>query len=289
MVTSLVDGLNCKLHRILDRPRVSAVSYLNTVPLVWGMLKGPQRELFDLSFALPSEVARLLESGGADIGIVPVAALLGGKHGIFRGTGIACRGAVRSILLISKVPFSRIRMLAADAGSRSSVLLARIILQEKYGAEPEVESRPANLATMMETADAALIIGDPALLLDPAGLRAQGFHVADLGEEWMELTGLPMVFAVWAGDAALLTPERERAFVESLRYGQDHLEEIVAAEHEARGISADAARDYLTHRIVFELGEAEYRGMEKYLELAAALGQPAATVAAVTGRERSGQ
>src|SRR5947207_760569 len=100
------------------RPKVCVVSYLNTVPLVWGMLEGPQRDDFDLSFALPAECAARLKDGRADIGIVPIAAFLDQPLAIFRGAGIACRGAVRTILLISKVPFSSIRTFATDAGSR---------------------------------------------------------------------------------------------------------------------------------------------------------------------------
>ena len=249
----------------LNRPKVCAVSYLNTVPLVWGIQHGPQRDFFDLSFALPSECARQLTTGETDIGIVPVAALLDGDYEIFRGTGIACHGAVRTILLISKVPFSEIRSVAMDAGSRSSVMLTRIILQQKYGAEPEWHSEPADMISMLANSDACLIIGDPALRLDPNGLRNQGFQVADLGEEWMNLTGLPMVFAVWAGRKGTLTSEREQAFIDSYRFGKRNIENIIESEYEARGASKDLVREYLTRYIVFELGEREYEGMDLYL------------------------
>jgi chorismate dehydratase len=252
-----------------SKPKVCAVSYLNTVPLVWGMMHGPQKSLVDLDFALPSECARQLASGEADIGIVPVGALLDrDDYGIFRGAGIACRGAVRSILLISKVPFSRIRKLATDAGSRSSVLLCRIILAKKHDCEPECVSLTADLESMLEAADACLIIGDPALRLDPADLRASGYHVADLGEEWFALTGLPMVFAVWAGPKHLVSAELEAAFVESYRFGREHIEDIVRSEYEARGVTLQAAREYFDRYIVFELGDNEYAGMNRYLELA---------------------
>jgi len=249
----------------LNRPRVCAVSYLNTVPLVWGIQHGPQAERFDLSFALPSECARQLASGETDIGIVPVAALLDGDYEVFRGTGIACHGAVRTILLISKVPFREIRSIAMDASSRSSVMLARIILQQRYGAEPEWCSQPPDMIAMLANSDACLIIGDPALRLEPEALRTQGFEVADLGEEWLQLTGLPMVFAVWAGRKGTLTPERERAFVESYRFGRQHIDEIVESEYAARGVSRELVREYLTRYIVFELGDREYQGMEAYL------------------------
>jgi len=221
--------------------------------------------MFDLDFALPSECARQLATGETDIGIVPVAALLDGEYEIFRGTGIACHGAVRTILLISKVPFAEIRSVAMDAGSRSSVMLARIILQQAYGVEPEWHTQPADIIAMLGTADACLIIGDPALRLDPDGLRNQGFQVADLGEEWLKLTGLPMVFAVWAGRKDTHTPERERTFIESYQFGKQHIEEIVDAEYEARGVTAALVREYLTRYIVFELGDKEYEGIDLYL------------------------
>src|SRR5580704_17893479 len=135
------------------KPRVCAVSYLNTVPLVWGMLHSPDpddgRDVFDLRFALPSECADQLASGEADIGIVPVIEMARQGLDYFPGTGIACRGPVRSILLVSTVPCKEIRTLATDAGSRTSVVLARIILAEKYGAEPRLISRPADLAAML--------------------------------------------------------------------------------------------------------------------------------------------
>ena len=114
----------------------------------------------------------------------------------FRGTGIACHGPVRSILLISKVPFKEIRTLATDSGSRTSAMLAQVILAEKYGVKPQVFSHPADLAEMLGKADAALLIGDAALRVDPATLP---FETLDLGAEWVDMTGLPMVFAVWAG------------------------------------------------------------------------------------------
>ena len=249
----------------LIRPKVCAVSYLNTVPLVWGIQHGPQAQQFDLSFALPSECARQLAAGETDIGIIPVAALFDGDYEIFRGTGIACHGPVRTILLISKVPFDEIRTVAMDAGSRSSVMLTRIILQQVYGVEPEWHTQPADMIAMLANSDACLIIGDPALRLDPVTLRDQGFRVADLGEEWFTLTGLPMVFAVWAGRTGTLTAERERAFIESYQFGKQHIDEIVQSEFEARGASQELVHQYLTRYIVFELGAEEYEGMNLYL------------------------
>jgi predicted solute-binding protein len=257
---------------------VCAVSYLNTVPLVWGLLRSPDpelREIFDLSFELPSVCADQLASGQADIGIVPVIEMARQELDYFRGTGIACHGPVRSILLISKVPFPRIQTLAADAGSRSSVMLARVILAEKYGVEPKVQALPADLTLMLGHADAALIIGDPALKLDPASLV---FETLDLGGEWNSMTGLPMVFAVWAGRKEVMQERYERAFQASCRYGIEHVSDIAREQPQLRGISEDLAREYLTRHIVFELGERDHQGMKLYLESALRLERVAVPV-----------
>src|SRR5207244_12024181 len=114
----------------------------------------------------------------------------------FPGTGIACHGPVRSILLISKVPFRDIRTLATDSGSRTSAMLSQVILAERFGVRPKVFSHTAALEDMLAKADAALLIGDAALRVDPATLP---YETLDLGAEWVAMTGMPMVFAVWAG------------------------------------------------------------------------------------------
>jgi len=261
-----------------DKLRVCAVSFLNTTPLVWGMLHGPQRGLFELDFRIPAECADQLASGAADIGIVPSFELTRQDLEVIRGTGIACHGPVRSILLVSSRPAAEIRTLAADSSSRTSVALARVILDRRYGAEPEVQSHPPDLEAMLRVADAALIIGDPALRIDVApGAR----HFYDLGAEWVEMTGLPMVFAVWAGRKGAVTPEVSQAFRESCRYGREHMEEIVASEARAREFPAGLVREYLTRHIVHELGERDYEGMELFLRYARQLEPSARRPAAV--------
>ena len=145
------------------------------------MLHGEEREIFDVRFALPSECADQLSAGEADIGILPVIEMARQRLEYFRGTGIACHGPVRSILLISKVPFASIRTVATDSGSRTSVMLTRVILAEKFGVEPRLISRVADLSTMLGEADAALLIGDAALRVDPEKLP---FETLDLGGRW---------------------------------------------------------------------------------------------------------
>jgi chorismate dehydratase len=244
---------------------VCAVSYLNTVPLVWGMRHGDQKGIFDLLFRVPAECADMVASGAADMGIVPSFELIGRDYGIVPGVGIACRGAVRSILLVSSRPANEIRTLAADASSRTSVALARIVLARRYGVEPAVVRRPPDLPSMLGEADGALLIGDPALHIDP---ETTPFHVYDLGREWMEMTGLPMVFAVWAGPREFVTPQVVAAFQDSCAFGLRSLERIAAEEAPARGFTKDLVRRYLGSHIVFELGAPERQGMELFLRYA---------------------
>ncbi len=247
------------------KPRVCAVSYLNTAPLVWGALHGPQSGLMDLSFAVPSICADRVIEGDADIGIIPVIEI--DRHGLewVSGIGIACRGPVRTILLVSRVPFGEIRTLATDSGSRTSVQLARIILARKYGARPEVISMDPDLERMLANADAALIIGDAALALDPTEIE---YPCLDLGEEWVSLTGLPMVFAVWCGRPGQITPELADAMRASCHFGLGQLDAIIKIEAERRGFPEYLVHQYLTRNVSFLLGEEEEAGIQLYLRYA---------------------
>jgi len=243
--------------------RVSAVSYLNTWPLVWGFLHGPEQGIYDFRFDLPAQCAAALETGAADIGLVPCAELDRIGLDFLPDLGIACEGPVRSILLISKCPFNRIRTLAADSGSRTSVALAQILLAEVYGCQPVLTPRSPVLSDMMTECDAALIIGDPALRIDPEKLPWQ---TLDLGEEWVTRTGLPMVFAVWAGKKEWLTPQVAASFRSSWQWGADHMDEIVRRAGSERGFPAGVAHRYLTRNIRYELGCKHLEGLDLFRE-----------------------
>lgn len=226
------------------------------------------RSIFDVRFALPSLCAKQMANGEADIGILPVIEMARQKLDYFPGTGIACHGPVRTILLISKVPYAHIKTLAVDAGSRTSVMLSRVILAERYGATPTTLEMPADMHAMLAQADAALIIGDPALHIDPATCP---YPCLDLGAEWVNLTGLPMVFAVWSARKELIIDKYADAFLASCRYGLDHMDDIVREQSPIRGVTPELTRAYLTKHIVFGLGPRDYEGMRRYLDLALAL------------------
>ena len=264
-------------------PRVCAVSYLNTAPLVWGLAHGPQRSLIELESAAPAECAEKLRSGEADVGLVPIIELARQPDLAVAPRGcIASHGHVRSILLVCKKPFAEIESIAVDRGSRTSVALVQILALQLYGTQPAVRPHTPQLDKMLQVADAALIIGDPALRLDPSMSDWQGqrVHVYDLGAEWQALTGLPMVFAVWAAkpidDPAALVA----ALTGSAAYGRSRIEEIVAAESARLGFEANLIRQYLTRYIRYELGPAEREAIDTYLRLAARQGlvKPAADI-----------
>ena len=179
---------------------------------------------------------------------------------------------MRSIFLISKVPYGEIRKLAADSTSRTSVALSRVILARKYGVEPEVRSHAPHLPSMLEHADAALIIGDAALVLDPADLP---FHVLDLGAEWVEMTGLADGVR-GVGRARRVSAAGSQAVpgIDAFRTGARRRHRAVGARQS--GVSEELARSYLRDNIVFELGDREYAGLTNFSTICfrARAGQP---------------
>jgi predicted solute-binding protein len=252
--------------------RVGAVSYLNTVPLVWGMLHGPQRPRVDLRFSIPSLCAAEVEAGESDIGLVPTAEIARQGLQIVPGAGIAATWPVRSILMFSKVPWREVKTLAADLSSRTSVELAKVVLRERFGAEPLILTNEPNLRSMMQLADAALIIGDPALRIDP---QREEFEWLDLAAEWVAMTNLPMVFAAWAGKPGIPVEALRGLTLDSYQLGKEHLGDIIEQEHRKRGITKDLAGHYLRHNICFEIGDKERQGMEMFWSMAGLVGATA--------------
>lgn len=229
------------------------------------MMHGSERSDVRLRFEIPSDCARTIERGEASVGLVPVAEISRQALDVVPGYGIACHGAVRSILLVSRKPVRQIQTLATDASSRTSVQLARVVLRESYGVTPQFASRPPHLEAMLAECDAALLIGDSALALDPYQLP---FEVLDLGAEWYALTGLPMVFALWAGHVKSRREELSDVLERSFQFGSEHIHDIVELEHERRHVSRELAHEYLTRYIRYPIGDIEWKGLETFLELA---------------------
>src|SRR5579864_8088404 len=179
--------------------RISAISYLNTAPLMWDFEHGEAGKSFEITYTLPSGCARALAEGTADIGIIPAAAYTQIPNlKILPDVAIASRRAVRSILLVSRVPIREIRSVALDTSSMTSVALTKILFEKWLGGGRTFTTMAPEIEKMLAANDAGLVIGDPALQID----RSR-YLTLDLAEEWIRYTGKPFVFAFWAvrGDA----------------------------------------------------------------------------------------
>lgn len=251
------------------RPRICASSALNTVPLLWGFLHGEGREQIDLSFAAPATSAERAVAGQVDVSLAPSIEIA--RHGLHAvpGVGIACRGAVRSILLVSRRPWREVRTLAADESSRTSVELARVVLARRYGAEPAITRAVPDVASMLRECDAGLLIGDAALNVN---LRTIDCPWLDLGEAWQELTGFPFVFARWAGQPGAPGLDRPQLYEDSCEEGLCDLERIVEEEAARRDMPHTFVHQYLTRNIRYHIGPEELRGLESYLRYVQELG-----------------
>lgn len=178
----------------IKRLRISAISYLNTAPLMWDFEHGNSSADFEIAYTVPAECARDLESGRRDIGIIPSAAyaMIPGLS-VLPGVAIASKQSVRSILLVSTKPIDEIESVALDRCSLTSAALARILFEKFWGGRRRFSSAAPDLEAMLAAHDAALLIGDPALKID----RSR-YHTWDLSEEWIRWTGKAFVFAFWA-------------------------------------------------------------------------------------------
>ena len=274
--------------------RISAISFLNTAPLMWDFEHGipphalvdavsesktclpqPLHQHFEIEYTIPSLCAGALREGTADIGIVPVVAYASIPDlVIVPEVAIAAKGPVRSILLVSKVPLEQIRTLAADISSRTSVALSRVLFYQWFGRAPEFVPAQPLLETMLAHCDSALLIGDPALQVD----RSR-YTTWDLAAEWQRLTGKSFVFAFWAVRAAALVegdPELDIAAVlqDSRNRGleADNLSVIARAWSPVVGLSEDDIREYLTRNIHYWLDAESRSGMELFFRYAVECG-----------------
>ena len=175
--------------------RIGAVSYLNSKPLVEGLVELlPDTEI---RLDYPSRLADDLTSGELDVALIPSIEYFRGQDYLITSDAcVAAHGPVLSVKLYSRVPWSDVRTLALDEGSRTSATLARILLSERFGVQPELQPLPIDHRTEDTTADAILLIGDRAILPP----KEKFLVTWDLGQEWFEWTGLPFVFAMWVAN-----------------------------------------------------------------------------------------
>lgn len=249
------------------RPRIGAVRYLNSKPLVEGLPDlVPEAELL-LDF--PSRLADELAAGRLDVALIPsVEAFSDPDYEIASDACVAARGPVMSVKLYFRTPPGEVRTLALDEGSRTSAALSRIMLAERYGAEPRLVPFPIGAEMESTAAEAVLMIGDRAM-----HAPAEPFHtVWDLGEEWRQWTGLPFVFAMWVTREGVELGDVETALASARDLGVERIGEISAREAPALNLTPEVARKYLTHNLHFHLGSAERQGLKLFHRLASGLG-----------------
>ena len=257
--------------------KISAISFLNTAPLMWDFENGETaralQEHFDFSYTIPSRCAEQLSAGEADIGIIPVAALttIPGLT-IIPDVSIASKDKVRSILLVSKVPAVKIRSVATDNSSRTSAALVQVFLKKFVGVDAGYSPQAPDLKEMLRWHDAGLLIGDPALQAQTAG-----YHVYDLAEEWRRWTFLPFVFAVWAVRKAALQEftgniNIARVFQQSRDHGLQHIPEIARDWAPRLALDQALVEDYLTSNIDYSLDQENLEGLKLFFRYAAECG-----------------
>jgi len=249
----------------MSKPKIAASSYLNSAPLCYSFVKGQQRDSCRFfSDRAPSRCADMLRAGEVSAALIPVieyqriADLL-----IAPNVAVASKKSVRSVVLASRVPIEEATSIALDTCSRTSTVLIKIILSRFYNRAPRYTPSAPDISQMLESNDAALIIGDPAIKIDRSAL-----YVYDMADEWRKHTGLPFVFAFWAVRAdARLKPDQVD-FEAAKREGIEHLNEI-AAEYAANlGEPEDSLLDYLTNNINLELDRENLEGLSLYYRLA---------------------
>jgi chorismate dehydratase len=246
--------------------RLGAVGYLNAQPLVYGLDREPA---VALRFDVPSVCATRLAAGEIDLGMVPsIAHLDRPGDRIVPGMCIGSDGPVASVAIFSRVPAREIRSLALDTSSRTSVVLAKVLCARRFGISPRFESRAPDLVSMTAAADAALLIGDPALYVDH---RALGLQKIDLGAEWTAMTGLPFVWAFWAGRPDAVRDDTVDVLQRASDAGLAHLDEIADAYVAATPERRPLAREYLRDRIAYRFTPRAQEGLRAYYAEAAAL------------------
>lgn len=257
----------------MSRIRLGAVGYLNARPLVYGLDRAPR---FELRYDAPSRCASLLHEGAIDVGLIPsIEYARGGPYHVVPDLAIASRGPVASVALFTTRDMADVQSIAMDTSSRTSIALVRVLCARHYGISPAIDMRGPDLGEMLAHCDAALIIGDHALFLDPATIRLKAARVVqkiDLGDVWTKLTGLPFVYALWAGRPEALEPADVTALQRARDEGVRHPGEVARAAFPNDPVRHSVGERYLRDNIKYVLGDEERVGLETFYRYAAEVG-----------------
>jgi chorismate dehydratase len=273
----------------VSRLRVAAIRFLNPAPLMWDFdhppLAVPLATRYDIESMMPAQCAERLASGTADLGLVPITAFAQSSNlRIVPGCTIASKGAIRSLLLVLRAPtgFEGVHSIAADTSSRATIAYVQIMARRFWKIRASFVPHPPDLDAMLAACDAALLIGDPALLaLEDRAAReertGEELLYMDLGAEWHKLTGLPWISAVWGirEDAICSAQQRDQLvsdLIGSRDAGLAHIDDL--AQEWAMHIEVPRAtiHTYLSKNIHYVLDDECLEGLRRFYELAAACG-----------------
>lgn len=241
--------------------RLGAVDYLNARPLVYGL---ELRHGFALQFDPPSKCAALLHEGSIDVGMIPsIEYLRGAPYCAVPDIAIVSEGPVASVALFTTKPLGDVRSIAADTSSRTSTALLRVLCYEKFGIDPEFIPMAPRPAEMLRRCDAALLIGDAALFFDHHATNAEKL---DLGQHWTDMSGLPFIWAFWAGRPSALNGPDIDSLIEARDAGVAASNSIAAAY--CGPARAELGQRYLRENIRYDWGPRELEGLRAYYALA---------------------
>lgn len=259
-----------------SRPRVGHIQFLNCLPLYAGLVQSGALLDVDLYKDTPDALSDALVRGDLDVGPISLVEAL--RHAdqlrVLPDLAVGSDGPVLSVVLVAEKPLDQLETVALATTSRTSVLLARMLLEDRHHTTPRYVTCPPDLTAMLLEADAAVLIGDPAL----RATHEPDLTTYDLGAEWKEWTGLPMVFAVWAArrDFAEAHPDRvgevHRAFTRSLQASLGDLDAIAKRAARWEPFSAEELAGYF-RTLDFSLGERQRQGIAEFARRAAARGE----------------
>jgi len=252
-------------------PRISASSYSNTAPLVWSFLYGQNRGKYELIMDnAPARSAELLAQNRIDAALVPVIAYQLIEN--IRLVPHVCVGAkekVRSVCLVTKgEDLEHIKTVALDVSKKTSVALTKIIFREFLGFEPEFENAEPNVEEMLKTADCALLIGDPALMISDESESKVHLRKFDLVELWKSFTGFGFVFAMWMTNVEKLATAKKIDFAAARDEGIAHVDEIISNYESQITLTREDFKKYLTENISYSIDDSMQKGLELYFKLA---------------------
>jgi chorismate dehydratase len=247
--------------------RIGCVPYLNAKPLVdWFHSDACDVEA-EVIYAVPSQLARQLDANELDVALVSTFELFRNPSlRVIPGISISADGPVKSVRLFSCVPFERIRSVALDTSSLTSVALIKVLLKELYGLSPEWVPHPPDLGRMLSECDAGLIIGDLKLFDTPAT------HVMDLGQAWKELTGLPFVYAAWLAGPGVDTARLTDALSRAQAWGLERLGDLTHTWAARLSLPEERVEDYFVNVMEFDLDGRKLRALARFQEYCAVYG-----------------